>query len=40
MWDRFGLGTTEMDVHDEDGEGSGGSDHSHRGDVILPFKRW
>lgn len=37
--DRFGLSTTEMNVHDEDGKGGGGCDHSHGGDVILPLRR-
>lgn len=34
--DRLGLSTTEMNVHDKDGERSGGRDHSHCGYVILP----
>lgn len=37
--DWLGLSTTEMNVHDEDGEGGGGCDHSHGGDVILPLRR-
>lgn len=32
---RLGLSTTEMNVHDEDGERGGGCDHSHGGDVVL-----
>lgn len=31
----FGLGSTEVDVHDENGERGGGSDHGHGGNVIL-----
>lgn len=34
--DRLGLSTTEMNVHDEDGERGGGCDHSHGGYVVLP----
>lgn len=34
--DRLGLGATEMNVHDEDGERGGGCDHSHGGYVVLP----
>lgn len=34
--DRLGLSTTEMNVHDEDGERGGGCDHSHSGYVVLP----
>lgn len=34
--DRLGLGATEMNVHDEDGERGGGCDHSHCCDVVLP----
>lgn len=34
--DRLGLSTTEMNVHDEDGERGGGCDHSHCGYVVLP----
>lgn len=37
--DRLGLGTTEMNVHDEDGERGGGCDHSHGGYVVLPWRR-
>lgn len=37
--DWLGLGTTEMNVHDEDGEGGGGCDHSHSGNVVLPLRR-
>ncbi len=34
--DRLGLGATEMNVHDEDGERGGRCDHSHGGYVVLP----
>lgn len=34
--DRLGLSTTEMNVHDEDGERGGGCDHSHGGYVVFP----
>lgn len=34
--DWFGLSTAEMNVHDEDGERSGGCDHCHGGNVVLP----
>lgn len=34
--DWFGFSTAEMNVHDEDGERSGGCDHSHGGNVVLP----
>lgn len=37
--DWLGLSTTEMNVHDEDGKGGGGCDHSHGGDVVLPLRR-
>lgn len=33
--DRLGLSTTEMNVHDEDGERGGGCDHRHGGYVVL-----
>lgn len=33
---RLGLSTTEMNVHDEDGERGRGCDHSHCGYVVLP----
>lgn len=36
--DRLGLSTTEMNVHDEDGERGGGCDHSHGGYVVLPYE--
>lgn len=32
---RFGLRSTEMNVHDEDGQRSGRCDHSHRRYVVL-----
>lgn len=32
----FGFCTTEMDVHDEDGESCGGCDHGHGGNIVLP----
>ncbi len=32
---RFGLGSTEMNVHDEDGQSSGRCDHSHRRYVVF-----
>lgn len=35
--DWLGLGTTEMNVHDEDGERGGRCDHSHGGNVVLPL---
>lgn len=34
--DWFGLCTTEVDVHDEDGERCGGCDHGHSGNIVLP----
>lgn len=37
--DRFGLGSTEMNVHDEDGKRRGCCDHCHGGDVVLPYKK-
>lgn len=36
VWNRFGLSTTEVNVHDEDGESSGGCDHGHGGYIVLP----
>lgn len=35
--DWLGLGTTEMNVHDEDGERGGRCDHSHGGNVVFPL---
>ncbi len=32
---RFGLGSTEVNVHDEDGQSSGRCDHSHRCYVVF-----
>ena len=37
--DWFGLCTTEVDVHDEDGERCGGCDHGHSGNVVLTCKK-
>lgn len=34
--DRLSLSTAEMNVHDENGERSGGCDHCHRCYVVLP----
>lgn len=32
----FGLSTTEVDVHNENGERCGGCDHGHGGNIVLP----
>lgn len=32
----FGLSTTEVDVHNENGERCGGCDHCHGGNIVLP----
>lgn len=37
VWDWLGLCTTEVDIHDEDGERCGGCDHGHSGNVVLPW---
>ena len=37
--DWLGLSTTEMNVHDEDGERGGGCDHGHGGDIVFPLGR-
>lgn len=37
--DWLGLGATEVNVHDEDGERGGGCDHSHCCDVVLSWSR-
>lgn len=34
--DWFSFCTTEMNVHDEDGERCGGCDHGHCGNIVLP----
>lgn len=31
----FGLSTTEVDVHNENGERCGGCDHGHGGNIVL-----
>lgn len=36
--DWLGFSSTEMNVHDKDGERSGGCDHSHGGYVVLPWR--
>lgn len=35
----LGLSSTEMNVHDKDGERGGGCDHCHGGYVVLPYTR-
>lgn len=37
--DWLGLGSTEMDVHDENGERGGSCNHCHGGDVVLSWRR-
>lgn len=36
---RLGFSPTEMNVHDEDGEGGGGCDHGHGGNVVLAYTK-
>lgn len=37
--DWLSLSTTEMNVHDEDGERGGSCDHSHGGNIVFPLGR-
>lgn len=36
VWNWFGLCTTEVDVHDEDGESCGSCYHGHGGNIVFP----
>ena len=39
LWDGACLGSTVVDVHDEDGQGRRRGDHRHGGNVILPWMK-